>query len=92
MNAFRKALEDRGLSVPEAVRQSGGKYLTDWKQFTGERRVSAEMALFYERRLGIPAWELRPDLWAPPGPEDRTSLEKGEDGAGGGHVVSWCAS
>lgn len=68
MNTFKQALEDRGLSVPAAVRLSGCKYVTAWKHFTGERRVSAEMALVYERTLSIPRWELRPDLWPPPNP------------------------
>lgn len=72
MNTFKQALEDRGLSVPAAVRLSGCKYVTAWKHFTGERRVSAEMALVYERTLNIPRWELRPDLWPPPHPAKGT--------------------
>ena len=36
-----------------------------YKQYKGERGVGPNSALLYERILGIPRSELRPDLWPP---------------------------
>ena len=36
-----------------------------YKQYKGERGVGPNSALLYERILGIPSSELRPDLWPP---------------------------
>lgn len=58
------------LSIQDVVRLSGYPYPTVWRHASGKRNVSPEAALRYERTLGIPRSELRPDLWPP---EDGTS-------------------
>lgn len=60
---FRQALSERQLTVGEAAKKSGIPYITIHQHFSGARSVSAEMAVTYERLLGIPRSELRPDLW-----------------------------
>lgn len=62
MNNLRKAFESRGLTCAEAARL-GASYQTVYKQFHGERNIGVRSALLYERVLGIPRSELRPDLW-----------------------------
>lgn len=59
----RKFLE-RGLKPRDAAR-AGCSYNTLMGHLHGTRKISAESALRYEALLGIPRWELRPDLWLP---------------------------
>lgn len=47
-------------------RQRGISYQTAYFHWSGRRRVSAAQAIRYEKLMGIPRWELRPDLWEPP--------------------------
>lgn len=63
MTNLAKALSDRGLSVNQAFQMSGICYDIIWKHKRGKRGVSPEMAILYEKKLGIPRYELRPDLW-----------------------------
>lgn len=46
--------------------KAGMSYQTVWCHLRGTRKVSAQNALNYERLVGIPRWELRPDLWESP--------------------------
>ncbi|MCR5562055.1 MAG: helix-turn-helix domain-containing protein [Desulfovibrio sp.] len=64
MNTLKEALDTRGLTVNEASKL-GAKYQTLYKQYLGDRNVGPQTALFYERILGIPRSEIRPDLWPP---------------------------
>ena len=66
-NAFAAELTRLGLSTADAARLSGISYWTIYQHVRGWRGVSAEAALRYERRLGIPRAVLRPDLWPPGG-------------------------
>ena len=66
MNRLREALERRGISYNEAVKK-GVPYHNIYKQYNGLRGVGPRAALLYERLLGIPRSELRPDLWPPEG-------------------------
>ena len=70
MNNFAKALNARGLSVREAARKPGCKYVTVYKHYKDERNVGVKAALLYEEALGIPRSELRPDIWPPGGGSD----------------------
>lgn len=67
MNTLKQAFDRRGLTPAEAARK-GGNYQTLWKQYRGERRVGPTAAMLYERLLGIPRSELRPDIWPPTEP------------------------
>lgn len=61
--ALTTELARLGLSMADAARLSGISYWTIYQHARGWRGVSAEAALRYERRLGIPRAVLRPDLW-----------------------------
>lgn len=61
---LQRAFLKRGLTANEASRRGFG-YDVGWKHWRGDRAVSAEKALEYEAKLGIPRSEPRPDLWAP---------------------------
>lgn len=63
MNNFAKALNSRGLTVNDAAKIHGCKYATLYKHYKGDRVVGAKSAVLYEKYLGIPRSELRPDLW-----------------------------
>ena len=69
-NAFAAELTRLGLSTADAARLSGISYWTIYQHVRGWRGVSAEAALRYERRLGIPRAVLRPDLWPAGGVAD----------------------
>ena len=58
-------LRKRGLSIADASRASGIPYVTIAQHVRGSRGISAALAIKYERQLGIPRSELRPDLWPP---------------------------
>lgn len=62
MNALKEALDRRGLTCPEAARR-GVPYHNLIKQYKGTRGVGPKSAILYEKVLGIPRSELRPDLW-----------------------------
>ncbi len=47
------------------VSKKGIDYSTVRKHFVGTRGIGPRYALLYERLLGIPRSELRPDLWPP---------------------------
>lgn len=65
MNILQKVFIDSGLRRSAFCRKFGISYPTFFQHLTGTRRVSPEMAIFYEEKLGIPRSELRPDLWPP---------------------------
>ena len=46
--------------------EKGISYNTIAKHIQGKRNIGVRAALRYEKLLGIPRWELRPDLWDPP--------------------------
>ena len=62
MNNLKIAFDSRGITPAEAARKAGN-YQTLWKQYRGEREIGVRSALLYERLIGIPRSELRPDLW-----------------------------
>lgn len=64
MNVLKEALDRRGLTCPEAARR-GVPYHNLIKQYKGTRSVGPKAAILYEKVLGIPRSELRPDLWPP---------------------------
>ena len=64
MNNIKNALDSRGISVRDAAK-AGIPYMSVYKQYKGERNPSGRFALMYERCLGIPRSEIRPDLWSP---------------------------
>lgn len=66
-NLIRLALDKRGISINDAAK-CGLPYQSVYKQYHGARKLSGDYALLYEKKLGIPRSELRPDLW-PPEPE-----------------------
>ena len=63
---FQKALDAKGLSVSAAAHLAGILYVHVWRHYTGRRPITAKYALRYEKALGIPRYELRPDLWEAP--------------------------
>ena len=67
-------LRKRGLSIADASRASGIPYVTIAQHVRGARGISAALAIKYERLLGIPRSELRPDLWPPEGAEGAAGL------------------
>lgn len=62
---MKEALDSRGLTVLGASKM-GANYQTLRKHYRGERNVGERSVLLYERVLGIPRYELRPDLWPDP--------------------------
>lgn len=75
MNNLRKAFERRGLTCALAARL-GAPYQTIYKQYNGDRNIGVRSVLLYERLLGIPRSELRPDLWPPATPNTPTEPEE----------------
>ena len=67
MNTLKLALDSRGLTCLEAAKR-GVPYHNIFKQYRGLRGVGPRSAILYERILGIPRSELRPDLWPPTTP------------------------
>lgn len=66
MNMLKLALERRGLTVADVARQAaiaGIPLTTFYKHCSGKRTLGEKAVLRYERLLGIPRYELRPDLW-----------------------------
>jgi transcriptional regulator with XRE-family HTH domain len=63
---LRKLLTKHGLTVQDVSRVVGVSIttLTYWRR--GLRRPSSEHCKLIERKLGIPKYLLRPDLWEPP--------------------------
>ena len=64
MSTLKEAFDSRNMTVLEASKL-GAKYQTLYKQYLGERNVGPRAAILYERILGIPRSETRPDLWPP---------------------------
>ena len=64
MNTFKRALESRGLTVMEALKQ-GLPYSTVRKHWLGERELGLKSVIRYEQILGIPRSELMPELFTP---------------------------
>lgn len=52
---LQEVADRTGLKTPSTVCQ----------HLRGDRRISAESALAYNKGLGIPLSDLRPDLWEP---------------------------
>lgn len=64
-SALKTALNKRGLQMKDLIGKEGLCYVQANRHYNGKRPVSAEYALKYEKLLGIPRYELRPDLWTP---------------------------
>ena len=76
-NHVREAVVRRGLTPIEAHRR-GMPYQSVYRQFRGQRKPSGEYAILYEKTLGIPRSEIRPDLWPP---TESLSAKSGDDDA-----------
>ena len=63
MNVLQAFLDNNGLTIPKAAREYGIPENTLRQHIKGQRNVSPEMAILYERVFGIPRENLRPDLW-----------------------------
>ena len=55
-------MDARGLS-PNDIAHMGIPYQTIYKQYHGDREVTADYALKIEYVSGIPKEEIRPDIW-----------------------------
>ena len=55
----------RGTSYRKIAKQCGISVSNVYAHCTGQRTISAEMAVRYHTVFGIPLCELRPDLWPP---------------------------
>lgn len=62
---FEEIFAARGWVISEVSRKFNIPHMTLRQHLKGTRSISAEQALKYERLLGIPRSELRPDLWPP---------------------------
>ena len=62
---LKEAMDRRGLTQKDLNRLRGISYSFARKHYVGECPISAKTALLYEEQLGIPRYELRPDLWTP---------------------------
>lgn len=60
---FEQELFERGITRMDAAKASGFSYATIHMHYSGKRTISADSAIIYEKTLGIPRKELRPDLW-----------------------------
>ena len=78
MNKIQEILNGLGLTPATAAKQFGLPYHALFKQCKGERTVGPRCAILYERVLGIPRWELRPDLW--PAPHEDSPAKATEEG------------
>lgn len=54
-----------GFSISEVSNATQLPRVTIWRHATGKRQISAEYALIYSEKLGLPLYQLRPDLWPP---------------------------
>lgn len=61
---IRQIFNEYGLTCNEASKR-GVNYQTLYKQLRGLRPVGAKTAMRYHTMLGIPLYELRPDIWPP---------------------------
>ena len=64
-STLKSAMDRRGLKLKDLIGKDGICYAHACRHYSGERAVSAEYAVKYEAQLGIPRYELRPDLWSP---------------------------
>lgn len=62
---LKKAMDERGIPRKDAYKLTGLDPSTASQHYRGVRAISATDALLYEKCLGIPRYELRPDLWTP---------------------------
>lgn len=60
---LRKAMDARGLPFKTAYKATGLNSSTVSKHYRGLLAISAKDAILYEKALGIPRSELRPDFW-----------------------------
>ena len=65
MKNLKEIFRAHGLTASDAAKL-GIPYDTIAKHCQGKRTIGVKAALRYEKVLGIPRWELRPDLWEPP--------------------------
>ena len=64
MKSLQDVLHKYGLTCNTASK-CGVNYQTLYKQLKGLRSVGAKTAMRYHTMLGIPLYELRPDIWPP---------------------------
>lgn len=71
MNNLPQLLKEYGVSISEAAKLTGLSYLSVRRHVRGERAVSADSAIKYEKGLGINRAALRPDLFLVEASHDR---------------------
>ena len=76
---LKQALDRRGIPINALSRVEGLDYPYANKHYRGVRKITAEYAIRYERLLGIPRSELRPDLW-PPADSEKKDMQEAADG------------
>lgn len=65
-STLKIAMDKRGQPLASALKIDGVCYSTFRRHYRGLRTISAKDAIKYEKLLGIPRYELRPDLWSEP--------------------------
>lgn len=64
-SVLKQAMDKRHLPSKILRKIKGIHYTYSLRHYKGERQISANHALIYERELGISRSELRPDFWPP---------------------------
>lgn len=62
MKTFKQILDERGLTYMD-IAKKGVPYQTVRKHYLGDRSITAQYAMIYERVAGIPKSELCPQFW-----------------------------
>lgn len=58
MNALRKFIDTKGLTIAEAARVCGVNPVSVNRHYHGERGISPDFALIYNKSFGIPLTDL----------------------------------
>lgn len=74
-STLKIAMDKRGQPLSSALKIDGVCYSTFRRHYKGLRSISAKDAIKYEKLLGIPRYELRPDLWAEPVSKETLLME-----------------
>ena len=65
LSNLKKAMDARNIQPVSLRAQKEIDYSTMLRHYKGLREISGRDAIKYEKLLGIPRSELRPDLWPP---------------------------
>lgn len=72
MNALESYRISLGLTYDALAAQAGKGKPSVWRHCNA-KRIPADAVPGYEQSLGIPRWQLRPDLWCAPAAPAGTS-------------------